>query len=175
MPATRSSRSATPRDFAPAARALRDEYGGSFDAFWADFRSGRPVLAAERRGARQHVRDGRCLLAAPDGGRAAVRPRDGRARPDVWARWLALRPGAARPRGEARRTLRELQAIWIDSGRSDEYHLELGAIAFHREVVAAGTPEDRVHFELFAGTHRGLTWRYPLSLAFLVERLSITL
>jgi hypothetical protein len=32
-----------------------------------------------------------------------------------------------------------------------------------------------VHFELFAGTHRGLTWRYPLSLAWLVERLSITL
>ncbi len=32
-----------------------------------------------------------------------------------------------------------------------------------------------MHFELFAGTHRGLTWRYPLSLAFLVGRLSITL
>jgi hypothetical protein len=29
-----------------------------------------------------------------------------------------------------------------------------------------------VHFELFSGTHRGLTWRYPLSLAWLVERLS---
>ena len=34
------------RDFAPAARALREDYGGSFDAFWADFRSGRPVLAS---------------------------------------------------------------------------------------------------------------------------------
>jgi hypothetical protein len=34
------------RDFAPAARALRDAYGGSFDAFWADFRSGRPVLSS---------------------------------------------------------------------------------------------------------------------------------
>ena len=34
------------RDFAPAARALRDAYGGSFDAFWEDFRSGRPVLSS---------------------------------------------------------------------------------------------------------------------------------
>jgi hypothetical protein len=65
-----------------------------------------------------------------------------------------------------------MRAIWIDSGRDDEYHLDLGATAFHHEVVAAGIPEERVHFELFAGTHRGLTWRYPLSLAWLVERLS---
>ena len=49
------------------------------------------------------------------------------------------------------------------------------AQAFHREVVAAGTPSECVHFELFPGTHRGLTWRYPLSLAFLVGRLSSTL
>ena len=52
---------------------------------------------------------------------------------------------------------------------------DLGAVAFHHEVVAAETPPERIHFELFAGTHRGLTWRYPLSLAFLVGRLSMTL
>ena len=63
----------------------------------------------------------------------------------------------------------------IDSGRYDEYHLELCATAFHREVVAAGTPRERVHFETFEGTHRGLTWRYPLSLTFLVGNLSIAL
>jgi hypothetical protein len=68
-----------------------------------------------------------------------------------------------------------MRGIWIDSGTTDDYFLDLGATAFHREVVAAGTPADRVHFELFAGTHRGLTWRYPLSLAWLVGRLSITL
>src|SRR6478752_604456 len=32
-------------DFAPAARALREEYGGSWDDFWKDFRSGRPILS----------------------------------------------------------------------------------------------------------------------------------
>ena len=31
-------------EFAPAAQALRNLYDGSFEAFWADFRSGRPVL-----------------------------------------------------------------------------------------------------------------------------------
>ena len=72
-------------------------------------------------------------------------------------------------------TLRNLRAVWIDSGRDDEYHLDLGATAFHREVMASGIAPDRVHFELFPGTHRGLTWRYPLSLAFLIDGLSSTL
>ena len=31
-------------ELAPAAQALRNLYGGSFEAFWADFRSGRPVF-----------------------------------------------------------------------------------------------------------------------------------
>ena len=95
--------------------------------------------------------------------------------PSVWARWLRFDPARLAREEEHRRTLRELRAVWIDSGVSDEYHLELGAIAFHRRWSPRGTPEDRVHFELFPGTHRGLTWRYPLSLAFLVERLSSTL
>src|SRR5213592_3480862 len=34
------------RDFAVAARALREQYDGSFDAFWDDFRSGRPPFSA---------------------------------------------------------------------------------------------------------------------------------
>jgi len=63
----------------------------------------------------------------------------------------------------------------VDTLTALSIHLELGAEAFHREVIAAGTPVECVHFELFPGTHRGLTWRYPLSLAWLVERLSITL
>jgi hypothetical protein len=29
-----------------------------------------------------------------------------------------------------------------------------------------------VHFELYDGGHGGTTWRYPLSLAFLAERLA---
>ena len=95
--------------------------------------------------------------------------------PEVWTRWLQWDPVLRAREPEGAEILRNLEGVWIDAGRSDEYHLDLGAVAFHREVVAAGTPSERVHYELFAGTHRGLTWRYPLSLAFLVGRLSITL
>ena len=56
------------------------------------------------------------------------------------------------------------RGIWIDAGRNDEYHLDLGAVAFREAVAAAGVAEDVVRFELFEGTHRGMTWRYPLSL-----------
>jgi hypothetical protein len=94
---------------------------------------------------------------------------------EVWQRWLRFDPVLLAREPAHAETLRNMRAIWIDSGRDDEYHLELGATAFHREVAVAGTPAERVHFELFPGTHRGLTWRYPLSLAWLVERLSITL
>ena len=38
----------------------------------------------------------------------------------------------------------------------------------------AGLPEERLHFELFPGGHRGVSHRYPLSLAYLVGALSIT-
>jgi hypothetical protein len=68
-----------------------------------------------------------------------------------------------------------MRGIWIDSGRSDDYHLDLGATAFHREVMAAGTAADRVHFELFDGRHARIGWRYPLSLEWLVGRLSSAL
>ena len=63
----------------------------------------------------------------------------------------------------------EVRGAAVAFGSFDGLHLG------HREVIAAGTPAERVHFELFPGTHRGLTWRYPLSLSFLVGRLSITL
>jgi hypothetical protein len=94
---------------------------------------------------------------------------------EVWERWLTFDPVLLARDERHRETLRSLRAVWIDSGRRDEYFLDLGAAAFHREVLASGVDPARVHFELFDGTHRGLTWRYPLSLAFLVERLSITL
>jgi S-formylglutathione hydrolase FrmB len=165
------------RDLAPAARALRDEYGGSYDAFWADFRSGRPILAKPS----DEVLVNTYAMAAaysprPDGSvELPFDPETAEVIPEVWDRWLGFDPVQLARQEAHRETLRNLRGIWIDAGRSDEYHLDLAATAFHREVVAAGVPEGRVHFELFDGKHGGLTWRYPLSLAFLVERLSSTL
>jgi S-formylglutathione hydrolase FrmB len=160
------------RDFAPAARALRERYGGSFEAFWDDFRSGRPVLSSPHD---ELLVNTYAMAAAYSNNALPFDIETGERDEDVWQQWLRWDPVLLAREDAHRETLRNMQAIWIDSGRSDEYLLDLGAIAFHREVVAAGTPPENVHFELFEGTHRGLTWRYPLSLAFLAERLSITL
>ena len=64
-----------------------------------------------------------------------------------------------------------LRAVWLDAGRRDEYFLELGAVALRDAFLGAGLPPDRLRFELFDGGHRGVSWRYPLSLAWLAERL----
>ncbi len=165
------------RDFAPAARALREAYDGSYDAFWADFRSGRPVLAAPHDELLVNTYAMAAAYSARDDGTVEL-PFDietGARIDEVWKRWLRFDPVLLAREPQHAETLRNLQGIWIDAGRDDEYHLELGATAFHREVVAAGAAPENVRFELFPGTHRGLTWRYPLSLAWLVERLSISL
>jgi S-formylglutathione hydrolase FrmB len=161
-------------DFAPTAQALRENYGGSYDAFWADFRSGRPVLSAPNDHVLLNTYAMGAAYSARDDGTVEL-PFDietGEMIAEVWERWLRFDPVRLAREPQHAETLRNLRAIWIDAGESDEYHLDLGATAFHREVIAAGTPDDRIHFELFPGTHRGLTWRYPLSLAWLVERLS---
>jgi S-formylglutathione hydrolase FrmB len=165
------------RDFAPAARALREAYGGSYDAFWADFRSGRPVLASPH----DEVLVNTWAMAAAYSANAdgtidlPFEIETGERIEEVWQRWLQFDPVLLAREPAHASTLRDMRGVWIDSGANDDYYLDLGAAAFHDEVVAAGTPAERVHFELFPGTHRGLTWRYPLSLAWLVDRLSINL
>ncbi|HKO33831.1 MAG TPA: alpha/beta hydrolase-fold protein [Candidatus Limnocylindria bacterium] len=157
-------------EIGPAVKALRERYGGSLDAFWEDFYA--------RRG-RSHAGDGSllnlgcmaaCWSADADGTvRLPFDVETGELIPEIWDRWLAADPvRMARTRGEA---LRSMRAVWLDAGRSDEYSLDLATIAFHREVLAAGVPEDRIHFELFDGGHTNAGWRYPLALAWLAERL----
>ena len=58
-----------------------------------------------------------------------------------------------------------------DGGRSDQFSLDLGAVAF-RDALAGIGVSDTVHFELFDGTHSNIDWRYPIALAWLAERLS---
>jgi S-formylglutathione hydrolase FrmB len=154
-----------------AAQALRNEYGGSYDAFWADFHSRQPFA----RKSDPVLLEVYCCAAAysptPDGRiELPFRLDTGEVVPEVWERWLAWDPvRLAAKHGDA---LRAARGIWIDAGRNDEYYLDLGAEAFRRAVAAAGVPDEVVRFELFEGTHRHTTWRYPLSLAFLAERLA---
>lgn len=158
-------------DFREAARALRDAYDGSFDAFWSDFRS-RPGRGKRTDGV---LLNAWCMAACystdADGTvRLPFDPRTGRLLPDVWDRWLAWDPVRMAPANAD--ALRGLRAAWIDGGRSDEFYLDLGAEAFRSELVALGLGEDRLRFELFDGGHGGIDWRYADAVGWLAERLA---
>jgi hypothetical protein len=161
-------------EFPPAVRALRDRYDGSFDRFWEDFRSGRPVLSDKNDPVLVNTYAMAAAYSARDDGTVDL-PFDvetGELRPEVWERWLRWDPVRMAREPAVAETLRSLRAIWIDSGKSDEYYLDLGATAFRRVLGEIGVPDDVIRFELFDGRHGNIAWRYPLSLAFLVERLS---
>ena len=156
-------------EFRESARALRDDYDGSFDVFWEDFRS-RPAFSKDSDG---HLLNDWCMAACysadPDGTiRLPYDPATGELIPEVWARWLELDPVRMVPRHAD--TLRSMRAIYIDAGRKDEYYLDLGAEAFRRALEAVGVTD--VSFELFDATHMAIEYRYPRSLRYLAERLS---
>ncbi len=91
----------------------------------------------------------------------------GKLRDDVWARWLAWDP-VRMVAGHAD-ALRGLRAIYIDSGKQDQFYLDLGANAFRFELEQLGVTD--VFFELFDGTHSSIEYRYPIALRYLAERL----
>jgi hypothetical protein len=154
---------------AEAARLLRDNYDGSYDAFFADLK-GRPFGTKDGDGKLIEVYGYAAAYSAePDG--TVLLPFDdtGRLVPDIWQRWLdcdPVRMAAREPYAEA---LRSMRAIWIDAGRRDEYYLDLGAAAFRQAVAEAGVPDDRVHFELFDATHAAIEYRYPMAVGWLVS------
>jgi S-formylglutathione hydrolase FrmB len=154
-------------EFAPAAQALRNGYDGSFDAFWADFRSGRPVLDNPVDPLLQNVY---ACSAAFSSGELPFRLDTGEIVPEVFERWLDWDPVRLVPEHAA--AAADLRAAWIDAGRNDEYRLDLGATALRDVILEAGAAAPAVHFELFDGGHRGLNRRFALSLPFLAERLA---
>ncbi len=158
-------------DFREAARALRDTYDGSFDAFWTDFRS-RPGRSKGTDGTLLNVWCmAACYSADADGTvRLPFEPLTGRLVRKVWDRWLAWDP--VRMASSHAEALRGLRAFWIDAGRSDDFYLDLGADAFRGELAALGIDDDRVRFELFEGTHSSIEWRYPAAIGWLAERLA---
>jgi S-formylglutathione hydrolase FrmB len=156
-------------EFPKSARALRDQYEGSFDKFWEDFRS-RPAFSKESDG---HLLNDWCMAAcysADEGGKVNLPydPATGELIPDVWERWLAWDPVRMAPKYAD--ALRSMKAIYIDAGTKDEWYLDLGAEAFRRELEKLGITD--YFFELFDATHMGIEYRYPKSLAYLAERLA---
>ena len=157
-------------DFREATRALRDGYGSSYDAFWADFRA-RPGRSKSTDGVLLNVWCmAACYSTDADGTvRLPFEVETGRLIREIWERWLRWDP--VRMAAGHAEALRSMRAIWIDAGRSDDYYLDLGAQAFMAELSALGI-EESVHFELFEGTHAGIAWRYPTAIGFLAEALA---
>jgi S-formylglutathione hydrolase FrmB len=157
------------RDFAVAARALRDRYDGSFEGFWEDFRS-RPGIVKPDDFELINTWGMAAAYSADEDGtvRLPIDLATGELVPEVWERWLEWDPvRLARARPEV---VRSWRAVYIDSGTRDEYFLDLGAEAFRRVCEELGAQD--VRFELFEGKHGGITWRYPLALRYLAERLA---
>jgi S-formylglutathione hydrolase FrmB len=156
-------------DLRAAARALRDEYQGSYERFWADFRS-RPALLKDSDAELLNTWCmAACYSADPDGTvRLPMDTSTAMMIPEIWRRWLAWDPVRMVPRYAD--ALRGLRAIYIDAGKRDEYFLDLGAEAFRRALADVGVTD--VYFELFDATHKAIEYRYPLALAYLAKRLS---
>jgi len=157
------------REFPEAARALRDAYDGSYERFWEDFRSGRPAFSKRTDHTLLNVW---AMAAAYSGGELPFDVETGELRGEVWEQWLAWDPVRMARAPRYADALRGLRALWIDAGRSDEFFLDLGATAFKAAIEAAGVPAEAVRFELFDGGHSNVSWRFPVALSFLVERLA---
>jgi hypothetical protein len=158
-------------EFAECARALRDRYDGSFEKFWADFRSRPPMARPEDGALVNEWAMASCYSTDPDG--TVHLPFDvatGELVPATWERWLRWDPVrmARTPDGGA--ALRALRAVWIDAGTRDEYYLDLGAAAFRGACLEAGAPEPA--FELIDAKHGGIEYRYPLAIRYLADRLA---
>jgi hypothetical protein len=156
-------------EFPQVARSLRDDYDGSYERFWEDFRS-RPALAKK---SDAHLLNLWCMAACysadPDGTvHLPFELTTGQLIPEIWNRWLAWDPVRMVP--DHADTLRGLRAIYIDSGTRDEYYLDLGAEGFRAALERIGVTD--VFFELFDATHGDIEYRYPLAIRYLAERLS---
>jgi Putative esterase len=155
-------------EFRESARHLRDDYEGSFEKFWEDFRS-RPAFSKD---ADQVLLNDYCMAACystdPDGTvRLPFDVETGRLIPEVWERWLAWDPVRMVP--EHADALLSMRAIYIDAGKRDEWYLDLGAKAVSKELAKLGVDHA---LELFDATHMGIEYRYPKSLRYLVEKLA---
>ncbi|MDP9443513.1 MAG: alpha/beta hydrolase-fold protein [Actinomycetota bacterium] len=155
-------------EFAKATRALRD-YDADIWAWWADFRSRPGFTKTADPGLLLTLGCSAAFSCDPDGHlRLPFDPRSGRLRDDVWARWLEWDPVRMVPRYAD--ALRRQRGIWIDAGTRDEWFLDLGAQAMVDALARIGVED--VRFETYDAAHGGIDWRYPLSLAWLAQRLA---
>jgi S-formylglutathione hydrolase FrmB len=158
--------------FPNAARLLRDGYDGSYAAFLTDFRGRIAGTKASDFELIEQYGYAAAYSADEDGTVRLPFDDTGDVIPEVWERWLSRDPVLMARDAAYGDALRSLNAVWIDAGTRDEFHLDSGAVAFHRAVTAAGVPDEKIHFELFDAGHGMIEYRYPLSLAWLAQRIT---
>jgi len=157
------------RDFAPAVRALRG-YGSDIWCWWNDFRARVAFTKDEDALLVGLLGVAAAFSARPDG--TVDLPFDARTgviEQTVWQRWLAWDP--VRMASGHADAMRSMHSIWIDAGTRDDYWLDLGASAFAEELRKIGLGDDVVRFDLFDASHAAIEYRYPLSLAWLCQRM----
>ena len=153
--------------FPVAARLLRMQFGGSWEAFEAraqeaefDWKQSAALFAAY----------GTACAYTPDPDRPgkALIPFDDVGRPieEVWPRWLAHDP--VRMAANHVEALASMRKIYLDAGLQDEFFLDLGARAVSGELDRLGIPHS---FELFEGNHDGVDERMPAAVCELVRAL----
>ncbi|HYZ52702.1 MAG TPA: alpha/beta hydrolase-fold protein [Streptosporangiaceae bacterium] len=157
-------------EFAKSVRHLRG-YDGDIWRWWDDFRARVSFTREEDHDLLMLLGVSACFSAREDGAvDLPFDPSTGGIRPEVWQRWLDWDPVRMVPKYAD--ALRSLRAIWIDAGTRDEWFLDLGAEAFHAALREAGVSDDVIRFELFDATHMGIDYRYPMSLAWLCQRIA---
>jgi S-formylglutathione hydrolase FrmB len=156
--------------FITCVRGLRP-YDGDIERWWREFRTRDKGLAGPDDELLANYAAAAAYSPAPDGTpQLPFDTRTGVIKPELWQRWLDWDPVRMVP-GHAD-ALRSMRAIWIDGGIRDEYALDLGAQAFHQELLDHDVDPGVMHFELFDAGHAAITYRYPLALAWLANRLA---
>jgi hypothetical protein len=157
------------RDFGPAVRALRG-YDGDIWRWWRQFTASVP-FTREEDGTLVGLLGVAAAFSARDDGTVDLPfdTRTGVIQPAIWQRWLDWDPVRMAPKYAD--ALRSQHSIWIDAGTRDDYFLDLGASAFRAELASIGVSDDLIRFELFDATHAAIDYRYPMSLAWLCQRM----
>lgn len=81
---------------------------------------------------------------------------------EVWQRWLAFDPVLAVHEEQHASALRELDLLYLEAGRRDEFHLQFSLRVLARQLNAVGVPFEHHEHE---GGHFGLDARVPDVLA----------